>query len=152
MVKLNDIEDVGKAEIVRELIKEEITKQWLKNILLGNRFRASHHSRDTSESEFFVRYVWDNLTPEQQKKVIEAVNQLIEEDILIEKQPDGNYCFHLLDLAIILEKKVPGKINSKPFLIWKEKDYFNLPQPIDHNHYVIKNLDEKIENAFEKKN
>jgi len=88
------------------------------------------------------------LADEQQKEVVEAFNLIIEEDLFTEKVSEDNHCFHLLNIAILLNNKFPGKINIKPFIIWKEKDYPNLSQPIDHNHYVIKNLDQKIENAF----
>ena len=119
MVKLNEIGDVRKAELVKELVKEQINKNWLKEIILGKRFRASHLSRELTEVIFFERYIWDNLTEEQRKQTLEVINILIEKDILVEKQPDGNYCFDLLDLAVRLGKKSPGSINSRPFLIWK---------------------------------
>ena len=150
MVRLENMQSVANKELVEKLVKENISKEWLKDILQQKKFSLCHYTGELSLAEFFDNYIWDNLTEEQKEKVIQAINLLIEEDILIENQPDGNYCFDLLDLAVRLENKMPGKINSKPFLIWKEKDYFNLSKPIDHSHYVIKNLDEKIKRAFGK--
>lgn len=151
MVKLNQMESIINKELVEKLIKQEISKQWLKDILQQKQFKLCHYTGELSLVEFFNNYIWDNLANKQKVKAIAALNLLIEEDILIDKQPDGNYCFDLLDLAVSLEKLTQGSINSKPFLIWKKRNYFNLPQPIDHNHYVIKNLDQKIESAFLKK-
>ena len=145
MTKLEKIENKKIVALVNNLIKERITKTWLKDILLGKRFQASHFFGDCSEAEFFDICIWDNLSNEQQNKAIESLNLLIEEDLFADKAYEGNYCFYLLELAISLEQYLPGKINTKPFLIWKEKNYPNLSQPIDHNHYVIKNLDQKIE-------
>ena len=128
MVKLEKIQDKKISTFINKKIKESITKFWLRDILLQKEFNVHHHL-DSDVSEFFERFIWDNLTEEQRKQTIEAINILIEEDILIEKQPFGNYCFDLLDLAVRLEKDMPGKINSKPFLMWKEKNFFNLSEP-----------------------
>ena len=138
------------VNLVSNLIKEKTTKLWLKDILLGKRFHSSHFFGDCSEAEFFDLLIWENLTKEQQSETIHALNLLIEEDLFAKKAYEENYCFYLLDLAVRLEEKMPGSINAKPFLIWKEKNYPNLSQPTDHNHYVIKNLDQTIENAFGK--
>src|SRR3990167_4826409 len=133
MVKMKDFGDKGLQIVIEKLISEDVSKKWLKDILLQKTFHASHHSRDLSLAEFFDRYIWDNLTEEQQKEVVESLNLIIEEDLLTNKLHMHNYSFHLLDFAIMLNSKLPGKINSEPFLLWKEKDYPNLTQPIDHN-------------------
>ena len=148
MADINKFSDIRDKNFVANLLKEQIDKSWLKDLLLEKKGPIT--SREINASEYIEIYIWDNLSKEQKHKLIESINLLIEEDILMDKQPEGNYCFDLLDLAIKLEKIIPGSINSKPFLIWREKDYFNLPQPIDHSHSVIKNLDQKIENAFGK--
>ena len=150
MTKLEKIEDIRIVDLVSNLIKEKITKFWLKDILLGKRFHSSHFFGDCNEAEFFDLLIWDNLSKEQQKRVIESINLLIEEDVLIDKQPSGNYCFYLLDLATVLEKKIPACINSKPFLIWKEKNFFNLPAPEKVDSPLRKELTQKIEYAFGK--
>ncbi len=148
MTKLEDILDLRIVALVNTLISESITKEWLKDILQGKKFKASRFDRDWSESYFFIDCVWDNLSDEQKSKVIESLNMLIEEDILINKQPFGNYCFDLLDLAILLEKKIPKRINSKPFIIWMEKDFYNLPNPENRHSPLREELRKKINYAF----
>ena len=150
MVELEKIEDKEIAAFINKKIKERIDKFWLKDILIQKEFHVHHHLRETDISGFVERFIWDNLTEEQKEKVIQAINLLIEEDILIDKQPFGNYCFDLLDLAVRLENKMPGKINSKPFLIWKEKNFFNLPNPEKTDSPLRIELTEKIKRAFGK--
>ncbi len=152
MVRLDKLLNAAVIDIVKKVIDEPINKTWLKDILLGKKYHASHYFRETSEAEFFEICIWDNLTKEQQDKVIESINLLIEEDILIEKQPGGNYCFYLLDLAIILENKLPGKINSKPFMIWKEGNFSNISEPEKIDHPVRKCLAQAINQTFTKTN
>ena len=152
MVKLNEFLDKGKKELVIKLISEDVTKEWVRNVLLQKKFRVSHHSRDLSLAEFFDRYIWDNLTEEQQKKIVESLNLIIEEDLFLEKEPDYGYWSDLLDFAILLDQKYPRKISSKPFLIWKEKNYPNLLNSSERVHpEFIKKLNTKIESAFLKK-
>ena len=81
MVKLNEFLDKGKKELVEKLISEDIDINWLRDVLLQKKFKASHHSRELGLTEFFEIYIWDNLSEEQQRKVIESLNLIIEEDL-----------------------------------------------------------------------
>ena len=152
MAKIENFSDVRDKQLVRGLIKEKIDKQWLRELILGKKgIGESTGQGCNSLADNFMIYVWDNLTSEQQNKVVESLNLIIEEDLLTNTLHINNYSFHLLDFAILLNRKLPGKINSKPFILWKEKNYPNFSQPIDHNHPVIRDLDQKIESAFGKK-
>lgn len=160
MVKLKDFSDKHLQIIIEKIISEDISKEWLRDFLLRKKLKVGHHSRDLSLSEFFDVYIWDNLTEEQQKKIIESLNLIIEEDLFLGKQPGMNYWSHLLDFAILHEKKSPGKINVRPFIIWKKNGYPNLrnhletayltkPRPERINE-LTNELNTKIENAFMK--
>lgn len=148
MVKLKEIKNIRVLNLVNILISEKISKQWIKSILRGEKFNVSDLGGGWSEIEIFTECVWDNLSDEQRMKTIESLNMLIEEDILIDKQPFGNYCFDLLELAILLEKRLPGKINSKPFIIWMEKDFYNLSEPENIHSPLREELRKKIIHAF----
>ena len=148
MVKLKDIMNVRVLKLVKTLISEKVSKQWLKDILTGNKFTVSDLGGGWSRIEVFTECIWDNLSDEQKSKVIELLNMLIEEDILVDKQPFGNYCFDLLELAILLEERLPEKINSKPFILWMEKDFYNLSEPENIHSPLREDLRKKISYAF----
>lgn len=158
MAKIEEFSDVRDKELVRKLIKENIDKQWLRELILGKKGigPSGGQSSNTLVDNFEI-YVWDNLSEEQKNKVIESLNLIIEEDLFLEKQPEMNYWSHLLDFAVLLEKKLPGKVNSKPFLIWKERSYPNLRNYVEIEYSTklrperIKELDQIIESAFRKK-
>lgn len=158
MVKLDQFLDKKKKELVTKLIKEEINIQWVRDLLLGKKGigPSGGQSSNTLVDNFGI-YVWDNLSEEQQNKVIESLNLIIEEDLFLPKQPAMGYWSDLLDFAILLEKKLPGKVNSKPFIIWKERNYPNLRNYVEMEYSTklrperVKELDQIIENAFLKK-
>ena len=151
MAKINELYDVRLKELVKKLISEKITKEWVKDLLLQKKFAASHYGREWDLTELFDVCIWDNLTKEQQNNVVEYFNLIIEDDLFLESEPVINYWHYLLDFAILLNKKFPGKINSKPFIIWKERNYPNLNNPSDKTHPdFIKRINEKIERTFGK--
>lgn len=151
MVKLDQFLDKRKKELVGKLIKEKIDKQWLRELILGKKgIGESTGQGCNSLADNFMIYVWDNLTEEQQNKVVESLNLIIEEDLFKERAWEDNYCFHLLDFAIVMHKKLPGKINTNPFILWKEQNFPNLSPPDDPNRPLARRLREQIDNAFER--
>ena len=149
-MKLKDIEDIRKLNLVQELIKDKTTKTWLKDIISGKRFQVSHLSRDTSEAEFFERYIWDNLSKEQQKKVSEETNILLEEE-LYKPVEYGSHLQNLVTLACIFETKMPGSINSKLLVEWKKQEFPNLTKLKNKINPLIEEFTQKIERAFGEK-
>lgn len=151
MVKLKDFSDKHLKTAIEALLSRGVSKEWLRDFLLQKEFKVSHHSRDLSLAEFFEIFIWDNLTDEQQNKVVEALNLVIEEDLFLPTQPNYGYWSDLLDFAIFINQRFPQKINSKPFIIWKDKNYPNLINSSEQVHLdFIKKLDQKIESAFGK--
>lgn len=152
MAKIHELHDVRLMELVKKLVSEKITKEWVRDLLLQKKFPASHYGREWDLESLFEICIWDNLSQGQQEKVVEALNLIVEDDLFLKKQPQYGYWSDLLDFAIMLEQKLPGKINSKPFLIWKEQNYPNLYSGPDKVHSdFIKKLNKKIESAFSKK-
>ena len=152
MAKLENIEDVRIIDLVSSLIKEKITKDWLKEILSAKRFQASHFGRDFSMPEFFDICIWDNLSEEQQKKVTEELNLLLEEDLyksLIHRDSCG-YLQNLVTIACIVGAKIPRSINSEFLLKWRKEEFPNLTKPKDKTNPLIEEFTQKIESAFGK--
>ena len=149
MAKLEKLEDVRIIDLVKGLIKEKITKSWLKDMLAGKMYAASHFFRDSSEAEFFDICIWDNLTPDQQKKVIEEINILLEEDLYIKMSSETcSYLYNLITLVCLIEEKIPLSINPYKIFKWKEENYPNLTDPTDNEHPLRKSFTQKIEKAF----
>lgn len=150
MVKLERIENVRIRELVKDLISEQITKSWLKDILLGKRIKASHIFRDSSESEFFNLCIWDNLSTEQQKKATDELNILLDEDLYKPITNNCGYLQNLVELACLLGTKNPKAINSKLLIDWKEKRFPNLTIPKTYEGSLHQEFTLKIENSFGK--
>lgn len=150
MVKLEDFGDKGLQIVIEKLISEDISKEWLKDVLLQKKFSVSHHSRDLCLAKFFDRFIWDNLAEEQQNKVVEALNLIIEED-LYKPVEFGSYYQDLIDMACMIEKKIPSSMNSNLILKWKNEGFPNLAKPKNYSSSLQAEFTQKIENTFRKK-
>lgn len=147
-MKLSDMYPIDR-DLVVKLIKEEINIDWMRDMIKGKKgIHGVGGHGDLSRAEHFIHLLWDNLTEEQRNKVIESLNLIVEEDLFKERVWEDNYCFHLLDFIILMHKKLPDKINTKPFVIWKEKNFPNLSPPDDPDRPLAKRLREQIENTF----
>lgn len=150
MAKIDQFYNAKMKELVRKLVTESVSKEWLKDILLQKKFVASHYGREWDLVSFFDKCIWDNLTEEQQKKVVEALNLIIEED-LYKPVKFGSYYQDLIDIACMIEKKIPGSVNSSLLLKWKNEGFPNLAKPKNYSSSLQAEFTQKIESTFLKK-
>lgn len=145
MVKISKIQGEKKRNLIKTLVNEKIDKNWVRAVIIGEKGELYE---SLTKSQMFNLYIWDNLTEEKRKELINNINLVIEEDILVEKQPYGNYCFDLLDVAIELNKLSDGEINKEPFLIWMDRNFDNLSESEKTDHPVRKELASLIKRNF----
>ncbi len=158
-MKLNELKRMspGSAKLAEKLIREEINEKWIREILLEKKGLRGDGRAGTRMIDDFEVVVWDNLSPKQQQQVVEATNKVIEEDLFkeipryedyIHKEPpdpfyEPFYWDNLIDLACMLEGKIPGLVNKVILLKWREQNFPNF-----YTEVSKKSLKERIEKTF----
>ena len=146
MTTLNKLSEVDK-QLVTKLLKEYITKTWVIELLLGKKgiHSLTGHINLTFE-ECFEILLWDNLSTEQKKQLINTINSLLKET-LDKSIYDSTFIKHLVGLACLLENKI--KYSMDPILIeWKNKGFPNLTTPTNYETSLHKEFSNKIAQAF----
>lgn len=138
-------------DLVVKLIREKIDLDWMRDMIKGKKgIHGVGGHGDMSRAEHFMHLLWDNLTEEQQQKVIEALNLIIEED-LYKPVVFGSYYQDLIGMVCMIEKKIAGSMNSSLILKWKNEGFPNLAKPKNYSSSLQAEFIQKIENAFLKK-